>query len=116
VNPNAGQPTARSAASRQQARGAVCRLAQDACLRGLSAYGAGRLDRAAAMAEQAPALARVRGTPRAEAAALVNLGFFRLWTGDFGAALMALNQAEDASPPRKNPAPLRSAGCCRLPS
>jgi tetratricopeptide (TPR) repeat protein len=63
---------------------------------GLGAYAEGRLERAIALSEEAVALARVRGTSRAEASALVNLGFFQLWAGEFAAALGALEQAEDA--------------------
>lgn len=63
---------------------------------GLSAYADGRLPQAVVVTEEAVALARLHGTARAEATALVNLGFFRLWVGEFGAALMALNEAEDA--------------------
>jgi len=63
---------------------------------GLGSYAEGRLDRAIALSEEAVAIARIRGTSRAEASALVNLGFFRLWTGEFGTALRALEAAEDA--------------------
>jgi tetratricopeptide (TPR) repeat protein len=64
--------------------------------RGLAAYAEGRLAEAIAMAEESVALARLRGRPREEATALVNVGFFRLWTGDFEQALAALDTAEDA--------------------
>jgi tetratricopeptide (TPR) repeat protein len=64
--------------------------------RGLAAYAEGRLTEAIAMAEESVALARLRGRPREEATALVNVGFFRLWTGDFDQALTALDTAEDA--------------------
>jgi hypothetical protein len=64
--------------------------------RGLAAYGEGRLAEAIAMAEESVALARLRGRSREEATALVNVGFFRLWTGDFPQVLSALDTAEDA--------------------
>lgn len=48
------------------------------------------------MAEEAVALARMRGEPRAEGVALISLGFFQLWVGEFATALLALDQAEDA--------------------
>lgn len=62
----------------------------------LGAYGRGQLDAACALAEEASALAQLLGAPRAEATALVNVGFMALWTGDFDRALAALNAAEDA--------------------
>jgi tetratricopeptide (TPR) repeat protein len=61
----------------------------------LDAYAAGRLREAVAMSQEAVALARLRGHPRAEATALVNLAFLQLWAGDFTLAAEALNQAED---------------------
>jgi tetratricopeptide (TPR) repeat protein len=64
--------------------------------RGLAAYADGNLTLAIAMAEESAALARLRGRPREEATALVNVGFFRLWSGDFRQALTALQTAEDA--------------------
>src|SRR5262249_25523697 len=64
--------------------------------RGLAAYAEGRLGEAIAMTEESVALARLRGRPREEATALVNVGFFRLWSGDFAQALTALDTAEDA--------------------
>lgn len=64
--------------------------------RGLAAYAEGRLGVAIAMAEEAVAVARLRGQSRQEATALVNVGVFRLWTGDFPAALVAFHAAEDA--------------------
>ena len=64
--------------------------------RGLAAYAEGRLGEAIAMAEESVALARLRGRPREEATALVNVGFFGLWTGEFAQALTALDTAEDA--------------------
>ena len=62
----------------------------------LDAYAVGRLPEALTMAEEAVALARLRGNLRAEATALVNLAFVRLWTGDFAAASDTLDAAEDA--------------------
>jgi tetratricopeptide (TPR) repeat protein len=62
----------------------------------LGAYGQGRLDVARALAEEASALAQLLGEPRAEATALVNVGFMALWTGDFTHALVALDAAEAA--------------------
>jgi hypothetical protein len=63
---------------------------------GLDAYAEGQLAMALAGTEEAVALARVRGARRAEVAAVVNVGVYCLWTGDFGRALDALNAAEDA--------------------
>jgi tetratricopeptide (TPR) repeat protein len=62
----------------------------------LGAYGRGQLDAARALAEEASALAQLLGAPRAEATALVNVGFMALWTGDFASALVALDAAEEA--------------------
>lgn len=62
---------------------------------GLDTYAKGQLKAALAVTEEAVALARLGAASRAEAAALVNIGFFRLWTGDFDLALDALNAAED---------------------
>jgi hypothetical protein len=70
---------------------------------GLSAYAAGRLGQAVTVTEEAVAVARLHGTSRAEATALVNLGFFKLWVGDFSAAFTALNAAEDAFADMPNP-------------
>jgi tetratricopeptide (TPR) repeat protein len=64
--------------------------------RGLTAYAEGRLAAATALAEEAVALARLRGLPRREGTALVNVAVFRLWSGQFAAALAALDTAEDA--------------------
>lgn len=61
----------------------------------LDAYAAGRLREAVTLSEEAVALARLRGHPRAEATALVNLAFMRLWAGDFGLAAAALDEAGD---------------------
>lgn len=61
----------------------------------LAAYVDGRLLEAVALSEEAVALARLRGQVRAEATALVNLAFMRLWTGDFALATEALDEAED---------------------
>ena len=61
----------------------------------LAAYADGRLLDAVALSEEAVALTRLRGQVRAEATALVNLAFMRLWTGDFALASEALDEAED---------------------
>jgi len=61
----------------------------------LGMYAAGRLPEALAVAEEAVARARLNSHARAEATALVNLAFMRLWTGEFTLALEALNEAED---------------------
>ncbi|HEV2371888.1 MAG TPA: hypothetical protein VGS19_06940, partial [Streptosporangiaceae bacterium] len=63
---------------------------------GFGAYADGRLEVALALTEEAVALARVHGNQRAEATALVNLGFFQMWAGEFGPADTALTQAADA--------------------
>jgi tetratricopeptide (TPR) repeat protein len=61
----------------------------------LDAYASGRLPQALTMAEEAVALARIRGNLRAEATALVNFAFVQLWIGDFGVASDTLDVAED---------------------
>jgi tetratricopeptide (TPR) repeat protein len=63
---------------------------------GLQAYAQGELRTALTVTEEAVALARLRGALRGEATALMNLGFFRLWVGDFSQALDALNCSEKA--------------------
>lgn len=61
----------------------------------LEMYAAGRLREAIAVAEEAVAHARLNASSRAEAAALVNLAFMKLWTGEFGQAMQVLTEAED---------------------
>jgi len=62
----------------------------------LGAYARGQLTEAIAMAEEAMTQAQLRGDDRLEAIAAMDLGLFRVWTGDFAIAERSARLGIDA--------------------